>query len=481
MKAESMSETVPVALDRIRLNDYNPNAMDAETFRALLKDMKDGGPDAIDSILLRPLDEGYEVVDGEHRTRAARQLKWTEIRARIQEISLEEAMVVNYRKNRERGHLDPVKEGKLYKWWRDEKGLTMRQIGAKFDVDDGKVTRRIKNVETVGEEALSALKGQTVSTETDADPGQHQPKLTEKEETVEAKKLDMLGKINIDSFLRRSRLLKGLDKDSEQAQELRGRYDEKVRDLQVEVAEDIRDMSRREAEALVDERWSKLIVEASNVRLNRERRELKAELEEAGYFVVLEEDKEWGHRPRPTRRTQRGEYVLGKCLSCSTPAYMVKRNFVESVEICGDGECYFATKNEEHKQKQQDYEEDLHRLREEQDKIIEAVKGGDEEWYRMVLFFVTNHVRAGFMPEDEFLDRWQKIRDMDLSEVKGWILLSIIEHLVRPRLGSDTVDHLRLQNWVSATYGIPKDFLLPDPETLPPELQDGAEEQEATI
>ena len=302
-------------MDWIRLNDYNPNSMGAETFSALLKDMEEGDPESVDSILLRPLEEAtgadaeaYEVVDGEHRTRVAQLLGWTEIRARVQNLSLEEAMVVNYRKNRERGRLDSVKEGRLYKWWRDEKGLTMREIGRKFDVDWSRVAKRVKNVETVREEAISALKGE-VSTETGGEPVHH-PTSTETNAEeggpVEATKLDLLGSINLESLLKRSRLLKGLDDDiPEQARlidELPEKYGEKVRNLQVEVAGEIREMSRRKAEAYVADRWGRLVVEASNEREDREQRALKAKLEknEEIAIVILPEEKNWTHRDRPT-------------------------------------------------------------------------------------------------------------------------------------------------------------------------------------
>jgi len=46
-------ETLQISLEEIRLNSYNPNAMDSATFKALLRDMSKGGPDAIDPILVR--------------------------------------------------------------------------------------------------------------------------------------------------------------------------------------------------------------------------------------------------------------------------------------------------------------------------------------------------------------------------------------------------------------------------------------------
>ncbi len=56
-----MTETISIPLDQIRLNEYNPNSMDAETFSALVKDMEEGGPEAVDPILLRPLEEAMVV------------------------------------------------------------------------------------------------------------------------------------------------------------------------------------------------------------------------------------------------------------------------------------------------------------------------------------------------------------------------------------------------------------------------------------
>ena len=298
--------------------------MGAETFSALLKDMEEGDPESVDSILLRPLEEAtgadaeaYEVVDGEHRTRVAQLLGWTEIRARVQNLSLEEAMVVNYRKNRERGRLDSVKEGRLYKWWSDEKGLTVRQIGTKFDVAWSRVAQRIKNVETVQDEAILALKGE-VSVEAVVQPvaqpvkekvgmtKKAAPRALQREEPVEATKLDMLGSINLESLLKRSRLIKGLKDDiPEEArliEELPEKYGEKVRNLQVEVAAEIREKSFRDAEAYVADRWGRLVVEASNEREDRERRALKAKLEknEEIAIVILPEEKNWTHRDRPT-------------------------------------------------------------------------------------------------------------------------------------------------------------------------------------
>jgi ParB/RepB/Spo0J family partition protein len=140
-------EIIFVNITQIIPNNYNPNAMSKETFDSLLEDAKLHGADAFDPILIRPLDfaEGkqrFEIIDGENRWRVAQQLKWNRIRARIVNLSLNEAKVVNYRKNRERGTLDPFKEAQLFKS-ELEAGLTQEKIATKYGISQQQVNARL--------------------------------------------------------------------------------------------------------------------------------------------------------------------------------------------------------------------------------------------------------------------------------------------------------------------------------------------------
>ena len=483
-----MTEAVIVALDQIRLNTYNPNTMDAETFNALLKDMEEVGLEGVDPILLRPLEgtgadaePAYEVVDGEHRTRAALRLGWTEIGARVREMGLEEAMVVNYRKNRERGRLDPVKEGRLYKWWQD-KGLTQTQIGAKFDVTQAHVSMRIRNVENVEDEAIQVLRGQKPSTDDEYKALYTQPELKEKSratkktapranEPVEATKLDLLGSINLESLLKRSRLIKDLKDDiPEEArliEELPEKYGEKVRNLQVEVAAEIREKSFRDAEAHVADRWGSLVIEASNEREDRERRALKAELEknEEIAIVILPEDRNWTHRDRLT--DDKGA-VLSKCLyHCPQRAVMIT-TFGKTEEICANGTCWTETKEELRAEKMRAGEEAARRLTEAREKIISAGEAGDHFWLRLLLFLVSlnRDTRPGYLDQYNLSNRWKPIVGMTDGQVMGKLLTLVADNLCRPRREDDEVDFLQVLNAISKQYGIERDYLLWKPEEI---------------
>ena len=404
-----MTEVVTVALDQIRLNTYNPNSMDAGIFESLLQGMKEGGPESIDPILLRPLKEDtYEIVDGEHRTKAARELGWSHIGARIQEMSLPEAMVINFRKNRERGRLDPVKEGRLYKWWRDEQGLSSRAIGKKFDIDHAHVLRRIRNVETVNDEAIAALTGVKPSKETAGDTCHHlrktesSPPVKEyvrpavREEPIAARKLDLLGSINFARFLKRARPLRGLSEavpeDVPIIEEIRTRYEEKTKALQLEVAEEIREKSFRQAETFVEDVWGKLVVEGINERRDRERRAVKIKLESEGKVVILEEEKNWTHRDQIAEQGN----VISKCLNeCPKPTVMVTRSGkVEA--ICGFGGCWTQTREDLKAEEARKAEEETRKIREARDILIKAGEAGDVYWLRWLLFLELRQSVAFF-------------------------------------------------------------------------------------
>jgi len=473
-----MSEIVTVALNRIRLNDFNPNSMDGETFNALLKDMKDGGPEDIDPILLRPLEEAtgadaeaaYEMVDGEHRTRAALRLGWTEIRARIQEMSLEEAMVVNYRKNRERGRLDPIKEGKLYKWWQDEKSLNQTQIGNRFGVRQQLVSSRILTVERVQDKAVEALRGKNQQVyRTSGKQFSQKVKVSEESAApIESEKLVLLSSINLKKLMKRARVLMGLQEhipeDLRLMEELQEKYAEKVWSLQLAVAEEIREMSFRKAESYVEAVWGELLVEASKERRVRELRVIKENLEKSGKTVILQEEKNWTHRDRLT--DDRGK-VLPKCLSCPHPTVMVTR-IGKTEEICGYGACWAETKNAFEAETRRKAEAALRILMEAREKIIKAGEEGDRFWFRLLLFALSlnRDTRPGYLEQYNLTNRWKPIVGMTDGQVLGCALTVVADLLCRPRRENDEVDTLQMLNAISKHYGIDRDYLLWEPEAL---------------
>jgi len=118
-------------LSSLKENRWNPNVMTEEEFNDLVENMKKVGPEGIDPIHIRKVEDGYEIVDGAHRFRAAKQLGWDSIRSWVHEMDESEARVFNYEKNRLRGRLDPFKEAELFRWEMD-RGLSDEQIAKKY-------------------------------------------------------------------------------------------------------------------------------------------------------------------------------------------------------------------------------------------------------------------------------------------------------------------------------------------------------------
>jgi ParB/RepB/Spo0J family partition protein len=136
----------------IQPNRFNPNVMQDEEFQALKKDMQVHGPVGIDPVLVSPFNafylsetksrDDYVIIDGEHRWKAAKELLWDKVRCEIREVDEEEAKGICYRKNKDRGTIDPFKEAALFKS-ELEVGLGQKEIAEKFLVDASTVSHRL--------------------------------------------------------------------------------------------------------------------------------------------------------------------------------------------------------------------------------------------------------------------------------------------------------------------------------------------------
>jgi len=167
---------------QLQANKFNPNVMQPEEFEALKADMNMVGPKRIDPVLVSPYlafypcedtEENraffaehptYVIVDGEHRWRGATDLKWSELRCDVEEISEEDAKGICYRKSKERGTIDPFKEAALFKSEVDV-GLTQKEIAEKFIIDSSTVSHRLSLLRLVPEikEKISMMPRGTIT------------------------------------------------------------------------------------------------------------------------------------------------------------------------------------------------------------------------------------------------------------------------------------------------------------------------------
>lgn len=134
-----LGEIRELPIDQVEPNNYNPNVLGGEKYEALKADVKEGN---YDPILVSPKDvfygepiveERFVIVDGEFRWRAGQDVGAKTIKAEIQHIAICEARTITYKRDRERGELDPFKEAQLF----DQEvkdGLTEEEVAERYGV-----------------------------------------------------------------------------------------------------------------------------------------------------------------------------------------------------------------------------------------------------------------------------------------------------------------------------------------------------------
>lgn len=98
----------------------------------------------------------YEIIDGFSRWSAARELGWTRIRTIITDATREEALEINYKKNKARGNVDPLREAMYFKHLREDQKWSQDKIAEKFGVTQQRVSQILKRIK-VTKEARRAL------------------------------------------------------------------------------------------------------------------------------------------------------------------------------------------------------------------------------------------------------------------------------------------------------------------------------------
>jgi ParB family chromosome partitioning protein len=119
-----------IAVSAIQPNRYQPrDQFDEESLGALADSIREVG--VLQPVLVRPVGDGYELVAGERRWRAARRVGLQTIPALVRETddssALEQALVENL----QREDLNPLEEAGAYQQLIEDFGLTHEQIAAR--------------------------------------------------------------------------------------------------------------------------------------------------------------------------------------------------------------------------------------------------------------------------------------------------------------------------------------------------------------
>ena len=97
----------------------------------------------IQSVLIRPVGERFEMIAGHRRLLAHRKLGLDKIRAVVSEMTDQEAAVARAAENLSREDLTPLEEAITYRGLLEAQGMSFEEIGKKFGYSPGTVKRRM--------------------------------------------------------------------------------------------------------------------------------------------------------------------------------------------------------------------------------------------------------------------------------------------------------------------------------------------------
>ena len=118
-----------IPITQIGRNPFQPRqAFNAEDLGELQESLKASGLLQPITVRRRPGKDGFELIAGERRLRAATKLGWKEIPAIIKEIDDKTILTLALVENLQRTDLNPIEEGEGYHQLSREFGLTQQQI-----------------------------------------------------------------------------------------------------------------------------------------------------------------------------------------------------------------------------------------------------------------------------------------------------------------------------------------------------------------
>lgn len=140
---ESGTKVLNLEISRIRLGRLQPRQEIAlQQLEELAASIKEKG--VIQPVLVRPKDDGYELIAGERRLRAAKKLGFTQLPAIIKDVQDAEALQLSLIENIQREQLNPMEEARAYEQLIREFGYTQEKIARVVGKDPSSVSNTLR-------------------------------------------------------------------------------------------------------------------------------------------------------------------------------------------------------------------------------------------------------------------------------------------------------------------------------------------------
>ena len=140
---EKHEKVISISLGTIKTNKYQPRVQfNEEKLNELVKSIKEKG--VIQPVLVRKIHDGYELIAGERRFRAAKRLGLENIPAIIKEVSDIDMLEISLIENIQREELNPIEEANAFERLITEFNFSQEKIAQALGKDKSTVSNTIR-------------------------------------------------------------------------------------------------------------------------------------------------------------------------------------------------------------------------------------------------------------------------------------------------------------------------------------------------
>ena len=155
---EQGDKVVNLQINQINFNRFQPRLEISEQKLAeLTASIKEKG--VIQPLLVRAQKEGYELIAGERRLRAAKQLGFTQLPVIIKDVNDDEALQLSLIENIQREELNPLEEAKAYQRLVDEFAYSQERIAQMVGKNPSSISNTLRLLKLPKEIQAALSKG----------------------------------------------------------------------------------------------------------------------------------------------------------------------------------------------------------------------------------------------------------------------------------------------------------------------------------
>lgn len=128
LNPKEVDQLMEIPVEKIRPNPYQPRVQfPEESLVELAKSIEEVG--ILQPLIVKSVAEGYELVSGERRLRAAKIAKMETVPAIVRELDEKSQAQIAIIENVQREGLNPIEEGRAYRQMMDSYGITQAELG----------------------------------------------------------------------------------------------------------------------------------------------------------------------------------------------------------------------------------------------------------------------------------------------------------------------------------------------------------------